>query len=63
MSKTLNYYNDNAERFVQETANVDISKNQKEFLKYIPDNGRGRIGDNVQTGVFADRDSCKVYAV
>ncbi len=39
MSKTLNYYNDNAERFVQETANVDISKNQKEFLKYIPDNG------------------------
>lgn len=36
MSKTLEYYNMNAKRFVQETINTDISGIQCEFLKYIP---------------------------
>lgn len=43
MSKTLEYYNINAQRFVQETINTDISEIQNEFLKYIP--ARGSILD------------------
>ena len=39
MTKTLDYYNKNAERFIESTRNVDFRIMQDLFLKYIPQDG------------------------
>ena len=39
MTKTLDYYNKNAERFIESTRNVDFRITQDLFLKYIPQDG------------------------
>ena len=49
---TLQYYNDNAQRFAQNTQQVNFHCLQQEFLKYIP------IGGNIlDFGCGAGRDS------
>ena len=39
MNKTIEYYNDNAERFIQDTQTASMSDIQKTFLRMIPENG------------------------
>ena len=39
MTKTLDYYNKNAERFIESTRNVDFRITQDLFLEYIPQDG------------------------
>ncbi len=39
MNETINYYDKNADRFIEGTINADMSKIQSEFLAYIPENG------------------------
>jgi SAM-dependent methyltransferase len=40
LNDTVTYYDRNAERFVRETANVDMSSAYAPFLAYIPRSGR-----------------------
>lgn len=40
MNKTLEYYNENADKFILGTLNVDMMTIQKKFISYIPNNGK-----------------------
>lgn len=40
MNKTLKYYNDNADKFILGTLNVDMMTIQKKFISYIPKGGK-----------------------
>ena len=40
MNKTLEYYNENADKFILGTLNVDMMTIQKKFISYIPKNGK-----------------------
>lgn len=40
MNKTLEYYNDNADKFILGTLNVDMMTIQKKFISYIPKGGK-----------------------
>ena len=40
MNKTLDYYNENADKFVLGTLNVDMMTIQKRFIGYIPEGGK-----------------------
>lgn len=39
-NSTIDYYNRNAENFIQGTINVDFTKVQEKFLKYMPNGSR-----------------------
>jgi SAM-dependent methyltransferase len=39
LNKTLEYYNENADKFILGTLNVDMMTIQKKFISYIPKNG------------------------
>ncbi len=38
VSKTIEYYNDNAQDYFDYTMNADMSEHYERFLKYLPDN-------------------------
>ena len=38
-NKTINYYNNNAESYYDQTVNIDFEDLYEKFLKYIPDGG------------------------
>ena len=40
IDKTINYYNENAETFYQNTVDIDLEPFYEKFLRYIPDKGR-----------------------
>ena len=40
MNKTLRYYDENADKFVLGTLNVDMMTIQNKFISYIPENGK-----------------------
>ena len=40
MNKTLAYYNENADKFILGTLNVDMMTIQKKFISYIPKGGK-----------------------
>ena len=40
MNKTLDYYNENADKFILGTLNVDMMTIQKRFIGYIPKGGK-----------------------
>ena len=40
MSKTIDYYNENAEAFVSGTLNAEFTVTQDQFLTYIPEGGK-----------------------
>ncbi len=40
MNSTINYYDNNADTYIESTANVDFSDIYSRFLSYIPDGGR-----------------------
>ena len=40
MNRTIEYYNENADRFISDTQTVSMSEIQKEFLSKIPDGGK-----------------------
>ena len=40
IDKTINYYNENAETFYQNTVDIDLEAFYEKFLRYIPDKGR-----------------------
>ncbi len=40
MNKTLEYYNENADKFILGTLNVDMMTIQKKFISYIPKGGK-----------------------
>lgn len=40
MNSTINYYNKNADAYIESTADVDFSDIYSRFLSYIPDGGR-----------------------
>lgn len=39
MDKTIEYYNENAQNFIDRTVNADISRSRDKFLEYIPEKG------------------------
>ena len=40
IDKTINYYNENAETFYQNTVDIDLEPFYEKFLRYIPDKGK-----------------------
>ena len=40
LNKTLEYYNENADKFILGTLNVDMMTIQKKFISYIPKGGK-----------------------
>ncbi len=52
MNKTIEYYNENAEKFIQDTQTVSMSEIQKMFLGMVPKNG-----SILDLGCGAGRDS------
>ena len=39
MNQTIDYYNNNSEKFYKNTVDIDLSELYSKFLNYIPDNG------------------------
>lgn len=65
MSETIEYYNKNAEKFIQDTVSANMSSIQEDFLSHIPEQGfilDLGCGSGRDTKLFSDK-GYKVLAV